>query len=102
MGGPEAAAPLDVRESKDGTTVRVRVTPRSAREGIVGVRDGVLAVRVQAPPVEGAANKAVCRLLAQALGLPPSSIVVVHGEGSREKTLRVRGVDRGAVLERLT
>jgi uncharacterized protein len=72
--------------------VRVRVQPRAKRAGVGGWRGDALVVRVSAPPVEGRANVAVCKLVAKAAGVPPSKISVVRGHASREKTLRVEGV----------
>jgi hypothetical protein len=78
--------------------VRVRLTPRAkGRAGLSGVKDGVLLARVAAPPVDGRANEALCRLLAQELGVPPSRVAVVRGQGAREKLVRVDGLAQGAV-----
>ena len=64
----------------------VRVTARASRDDIVGFDDtGVLRVRVTAPPVDGAANKAVAKLLARALGLAPREVVLARGERGRLK-----------------
>ncbi len=72
------------------TRLRVRVTPRSSREGIDGFdADGVLRVRVSAPPADGAANAAVAKLLAKALGLPGRDVVLVSGATARQKTFEV-------------
>ena len=72
--------------------VAVRLQPRASRDAIVGMSDGVLAVRVSAPPVDGRANAALCKLLARAAGVAPSKVTVVRGERSRDKVVRVEGV----------
>ena len=77
--------------------VRVRVTPRARRSELAGVRDGVLLARVAAPPVDGRANAALCALIAEAAGVPKSRVSVVRGAGSREKVVRVEGVDQAAL-----
>lgn len=72
------------------TTLRVRVTPRSGRNEVAGVRDdGVLLVRVTAPPQDGKANDALCKLLAKELGVPKSAVSVTRGQASRDKTVTV-------------
>lgn len=59
----------------------------------MGVVDGALRVKVRAPPVEGAANEAVRRLLAkEVLGIAPSRVVLARGESSRDKEFEVRGL----------
>lgn len=70
----------------------MRVQPRSRRQEIVGWRDGVLLIRVTAPPLEGRANAAVCRLLADELGVARSAVTLVAGARGRDKRLRVQGV----------
>ena len=72
--------------------LRVRLTPRAHRDEVTGVRDGLVLARVRAPPVDGRANAALERLLAKALGVPPSRVEVVRGQGAREKVVRVDGV----------
>jgi hypothetical protein len=89
------------RPTTDGTLLRVRVQPRAARDAIVGWRDGVLAVRVTAPPVDGRANRAVTALLADALGIRPSAVSVAAGERRRDKLVRVAGLAERVVQARL-
>lgn len=68
----------------------VRVTPRAARDAVTGFdADGVLLVRVTAPPADGAANAAVTKLLARALGLPARDVVLVSGAAARQKLFDV-------------
>ena len=56
------------------------------------MRDGQLLVRLKAKPVEGAANRALLRFLAEALGVAASRVEILRGEGRRSKTVRIRGV----------
>lgn len=78
-------------------TLNIRVQARARRDELVAVRDGVLVVRVSAPALEGRANQAVCRLLAQRLGVPVSHVTLVRGEHRRDKVVRIDGVDQSAV-----
>jgi uncharacterized protein len=73
-------------------TLRVRVQPRSSRDGIAGVRDGALVVRVAAPPAEGRANEALLRYLASALDLPASVLRLQRGARGRDKLLFFEGL----------
>ncbi len=71
----------------------MRVQPRASREGLAGLRQGALVVRLTAPPVEGAANTALLRLLGRALGLAPSALELLRGQSGREKLVLARGLD---------
>lgn len=71
----------------------MRVQPRARRDEIAGVRGDALLVRVTAPPVEGRANTAVCRVLAKRLGVAFGNVAVVRGAGSRDKLVEIEGVD---------
>jgi uncharacterized protein (TIGR00251 family) len=82
-------------------TIAVRVQARVRREEIVGMRAGALIVRVTAPPLEGRANRAVCALIAGAAGVPPSAVTIVRGETSRDKLVRVEGVEQDALMRAL-
>lgn len=82
-------------------TLRVRLTPRGGRDEVRLLDDGSLAVRVAAPPVEGRANDALCKVVAKALGVAPSRVRIVRGARSREKTLSVEGIDAADVRARL-
>jgi len=70
----------------------VRLQPRAHADEIVGERAGVLIVRVTAPPVDGRANEALCRLLAKRARVGVRSVTIVRGAGSREKLVRVEGI----------
>ncbi len=78
-------------------TISVRVQARARRDEVAGLQNGVLVVRVSAPALEGRANRAVCRLVAERLRVPPSRIAIIRGEHHREKVLRIEGVEQSAV-----
>lgn len=78
----------------------VRLTPRSAVERVEDVADGVLKVRVMAPAVEGAANNALVRLLADELGIARRDIQIVAGATGRQKLVVVDGVPADEIVAR--
>ncbi|MEA2026686.1 MAG: DUF167 domain-containing protein [Chloroflexota bacterium] len=85
----------------ESVVVVLRVTPRSSRDAVEGVDDeGALRVRVTAAPADGAANKAVIKLVAKALGVPKSALTLVSGASSRHKRLRLDGFDAALVRAR--
>jgi len=88
---------LELRDTADGVSLRVRVQPRASKSGIAGERGGALLVRVTAPPVGGEANEAVVRLLARALRVPTSRVRIQRGESSREKQVLIGGATRDRV-----
>ena len=77
--------------------LRVRLQPRARRDEVVGERDGSVLIRVTAPPVDGKANEALCRLVAKKAGVAPSRVTLVRGHTARDKTLDVDGVDIAAL-----
>ncbi|HMI80543.1 MAG TPA: DUF167 domain-containing protein [Solirubrobacterales bacterium] len=80
--------------------IEVRLRPRGHRDELIGMDDGVLQARVSAPPVDGKANRALCRLVAKAAGVAPSRVSIVRGEKSRDKTLLVEGIDEDELRQR--
>ncbi len=76
----------------DGVRLRIRVQPRASRTELAGLHGDALKIRLSAPPVDGAANDALIRFLADALGVPRAAVEVAAGHASRSKTVRVTGV----------
>ena len=70
----------------------VKVVPRASRSELVGEQDGTLRVRIAAPPVDGAANEELIRLLAKTLEVKPGSVTIVSGQTSRMKKIAVKGI----------
>jgi uncharacterized protein (TIGR00251 family) len=81
----------------DHATIAVRVQPRARRTEVVGERDGVIVVRVAAPPVDGKANAALCRFVAAQAGVAKGAVSVVRGESTRDKLVRVEGMTADGV-----
>lgn len=77
----------------DGIILTIRVIPRAARSGVAGTRGDAVLVRLQAPPVDGAANAELIDVIAHALAVPHRAVTIVRGERSRDKRVRVAGID---------
>ena len=92
---------LALRADAGGTLLPVRVVPRAARMGLDGVRAGALVARLTAPPVEGAANSALIAFLASQLDVPKTALTIASGATSRQKTVRVAGLEPAEVRARL-
>ncbi len=88
---------LRIQQQDGAVTFEVRVAPRASRNRVIGVQDGALKVALTAPPVDGAANEALRKLLAKALGVAKSDIQILRGDRARIKVLRVEGVDASDV-----
>ncbi|MBV6521903.1 MAG: hypothetical protein MNPFHGCM_02047 [Gemmatimonadaceae bacterium] len=88
---------LLVQRVAGSVRIAVRVQPRSSATEIVGIHGTALRIRVHAPPVDGAANDAVIRLLAERLGIQRSRVRVVAGMTSRSKIVELRDVNEDDV-----
>ena len=76
-----------------GISIAVRVTPGARRSEVIAVDDDRLRVRLAAPPVDGKANEALRRFLADVCGVRSSAVTLLRGERSREKVVAVAGID---------
>jgi uncharacterized protein (TIGR00251 family) len=82
-----------VRDPAGDCEIAVRLQPRASANEILGERDGVLVVRVSAPPTKGQANEALCRLIAKKARVGLRRVSIVRGTGARQKVVRVQGAD---------
>jgi uncharacterized protein (TIGR00251 family) len=82
--------------------IEVRVIPRARRDEIGDGRGGRLVIRLTAPPVDGAANRALCRLVARCAGVPVRRVSIVRGQTSRDKVVRVEGLTAAELLAAVT
>lgn len=99
--GPAARPAGYVRVAGDEVRIWVRVQPGASRTELAPARGGELTLRVAAPPVEGRANDAARRFLAELLGVAPSAVRLVQGATSRRKCFAVRGISPAQVQARL-
>lgn len=82
----------------DGTVLlHLHIQPKASRSRIVGLHDGCLKLAVVAPPVEGKANKAVLKFLAELFDLPVRDVTVHSGAQSRKKVVAIKSLDSAAV-----
>jgi uncharacterized protein (TIGR00251 family) len=83
---------LPYSKAKDGIIIEVKVDPRSSRNEIVGVVDKTVRIKLTAPPVEGAANEQLIKLLAERFDIRKSDVIIMKGESSRHKLVKLKGV----------
>jgi len=90
-----------LRETKNGVTFDIHVNPHASRAEIAGIAEGMLKVKVTAPPVEGAANEACILLLSKKLGLKKSQLDIAAGAKGRKKTILVREIGKDQLEQKI-
>jgi uncharacterized protein (TIGR00251 family) len=88
--------------SERGVELRLRVQPNAARNELAGFSEGVLRVRVAAPPVRGKANQELIAFLARKLGLSKGDLTILKGHTSRNKLIFITGLTREGLNQRLS
>jgi uncharacterized protein (TIGR00251 family) len=92
---------VDLRQDPRGVVLPVSAQPGARRNGVVGVRNGMLRVAVTAAPEKGKANRAIIAVLSEVLGVPKSALELVSGETAGKKTFLVCGGQVGAIRRAL-
>lgn len=92
---------VPLKESANDVTFAVKVHPRARKNAITGMVGDALKLALTAPPVEGRANQAVIEFFAELFAIPRSSVTIASGETSRNKVVRISGLSRGSVEQRL-
>jgi len=100
-GGGTGAALSPLGATPDGVRLRIRVQPRASVTEIVGLHGSEIRIRVATPPVNGAANEALVRFLAERLDVGRSAVTVTSGSGARSKTVLVSGLTLDQAARRL-
>jgi uncharacterized protein (TIGR00251 family) len=90
-----------VRDTPAGATLAVKVHPRARKNAVTGVVGDALKLSLTAPPVEGRANQAVIEFFADLFQIPRSSVTIASGAAGRNKVVRIAGMNRAAIEQRL-
>ena len=91
---------IESSETADGLIFTVRVIPKSSKSEIVGEHDGALKIKLNAPPVDGAANAELIKLLAKIFAVPKNHVEIVGGQTSKSKRIKIIG-GANEILQRL-
>lgn len=78
---------------KSSVIIKVRVVPRASKSEIVGEHDGALKVRIAVPPVDGAANAELIRILSKKFDVSKTAVEIISGQTSKHKQVRINGLD---------
>ncbi|OGV57100.1 MAG: YggU family protein [Lentisphaerae bacterium GWF2_52_8] len=90
-----------VKEAVGGVRLSCRVQPKASRNAIAGIHGGALKIALCAPPVDGKANEALCRFLAELFDLPKSAISIATGEKGRSKSVAISGANTEKIMNAL-
>jgi uncharacterized protein len=84
---------IQLLEKNNALVFTVRVVPRASKSEIVGNLDGALKIRIASPPVDGAANAELIKLLSKTFGVAKSAIEILSGQTARTKQVKISGVN---------
>ncbi len=84
---------IQFTEKDDSVIFTVRAVPRASKSEIVGEHDGALKIRIASPPVDGAANEELIKVLSEFFGVSKSSIEITGGQTSKQKQVRINGIN---------
>jgi uncharacterized protein (TIGR00251 family) len=88
-----------IRETSAGIEIPLHVQPRARRSQIVGIHNRALKIKIAAPPVDDAANRAIVEFFSRLLGVSKSRVCIIAGEKSRDKVLRIDGLSLNTLRE---
>ncbi len=91
-----------IQQHGSDVLLSIKAVPGASRDQIAGILGDRLKIRISAPPEGGKANKAICKLIAQALDLKPNAVTIESGHSSAEKTLRIANVSADVISSKLT
>jgi len=91
-------SPVYLRVKEEALHLDLYVVPRASRTKLVGEYDGRLKLQISAPPVDGAANKEICRFIAAVLSISKSQIRIIRGKTGKRKTIEIKGISLADTL----
>jgi uncharacterized protein (TIGR00251 family) len=94
--------PKAIHEATPAATLSVRIQPNASKNEVVGIADNILKIKINAPPVDGKANKECIKFLAKVLDVSKSQVTILGGEKARSKVVRILGISQDICWQRLT
>ena len=91
----------DIMAEKEQSKITVHTQPNASQNEVVSFKDGVLRVRIAAPPVKGKANQELIKFLSDVLGVSKSNLTIEKGLTSKNKTVAIRGLGQEQVVRLL-
>ncbi len=85
---------IEITETDGDLILSVRIVPRAAKSEIVGEHGGALKIRIAAPPIDGAANAELVKILSKTFGVSKSRIEILSGQTSKTKQIKICGINR--------
>lgn len=92
---------MEFSEKNGAAIIDVRVIPRASRSEVVGLHDGALKVRIASPPVDGAANAELIKVLAKHFGVSKSEIDIIGGQTSKNKRIKIANLSQSVFEEKM-
>ena len=93
---------MNVNKDSQGVRLAIKVTPNASRNEITDFKDGVLQLKIAAPPLKGKANKEIIDFLSRVLGVKKSSIAIIRGLTSRNKIIAIEDISHEELLKRIS
>jgi len=90
-----------IREDNDGVIFSAKIVPASSRTAIVGLLDGMVKIKVTAPPEKGKANQLLLSFLAIQFGVKAKALSIISGQSSAVKQIKIAGISTQTLQEKL-
>ncbi len=81
-----------IKKTKDGIIFQIKISPNSSKNEVIKTPD-LVKIKITAPPVDGKANKCLIEYLSKLFKIPKTSVEIIKGETSKEKTLLIKVLD---------